>query len=107
MIAPTLQTLRRLSSLLLTSSFSPSEDPARAALQARADHFSNLVTWSTVIVAIGVALEGVEIVHDVIAWIKQKRCGKREITALKEVAKVFPSGETRGQTESHSAPLDG
>jgi len=44
----------------------------------------------------------VEIVHDVIAWIKQKRREKREITALKEVAKIFPSSETRGQTESHS-----
>lgn len=47
-------------------------------------------------------MEGVEIVHDVTAWIKQQRREKREITALKEVARIFPSGEARGQTESRS-----
>jgi len=95
-------TFRRLSSLLLTSSLSPSEDPARAVLQARADHFSNLVTWSTVVVAIGVALEGVEIVHDGIVWIKRNRREKRELILLKEVAETFPSDETKRQTELHS-----
>jgi len=44
----------------------------------------------------------VEIVHDVIAWIKQKRREKRELAALKELAKIFPGGEARGQIESHS-----
>ena len=102
MIVPMATTLSRLSSLLLTSSLFPAEDPARAILQLRADHFSNLVTWSTVLVAIGVALEGVEIVHDVIAWIKQKRRKRHELLVSNEVAKIFPSGETRGHTESHS-----
>jgi hypothetical protein len=78
------------------------EDPARAVLQARVDHFPNLVTWATIVVAVGVVLEGVEIIHDVIAWSKRKSREKRERVDLEEVAKIFPTGEVRRETESHS-----
>lgn len=99
MTAPTPTVLSRLSSLSLTL-FSI-EDPVRASLQARADHFSNLVTWSTTVVAIGVILEGVEIIHDVIAWAKRSSREKREHAALKELANIFPAGEVGGETELH------
>jgi hypothetical protein len=93
---------RRLTSLSLTFSPSSIEDPVRVALQRHVNHFSNLVTWSTIIVAIGVVLEGVEIFHDVIAWCKRKSRENRERANLKEVAEIFPSGEARGETESHA-----
>lgn len=92
---------RRLSSLSLTFSLFLIEDPVRTTLQAHVNHFSNLVTWSTIIVAIGVALEGVEIFHDVVAWCKRKSRENRERANLKELAKIFPGGEAGG-TESHS-----
>lgn len=61
------------------------------ACQTQADHFSTLVTWATIIVAIGVALEGVELIHDGIVWIKRSRLKKKELLALKELAEIFPS----------------
>jgi len=53
-------------------------------------------------VALGVALEGVEIAHAVVAWRKRKRREKREGIALQELADIFPSGEARRETELHS-----
>src|ERR1700719_1846624 len=102
MIAPMATIRRRLSSLSLAISSSSIEDPVRVALQGHVTHFSNLVTWSTIIVAIGLVLEGVEIFHDVIAWCKRKRRKNRELANLKEVAEIFPSDEAKGETESHS-----
>jgi hypothetical protein len=80
-------------------SLSSLEDSARVALQARVDHFADLVAWSTVVVAIGVALEGVELIHDAVAWTRRRRFKKQELADLREVAEVFPSGEV-DDTES-------
>lgn len=82
-------------------SFSPIVDPIRDVLNSRVRHFSKLIGWATVVVAIGVALEGIEIVHDGIAWVKRRRREKSEHADLKRVADIFPCGETRGETESH------
>jgi hypothetical protein len=103
MLIAAIGTIRnRLSSLSLTLSPSTIEDPLRKVLQARADHFSNLVGLATAVVAIGVALEGVEIVHDAIAWWKRKRREKREHAELREIANIFPCGEVRGEPDLHS-----
>jgi hypothetical protein len=75
------------------------EDPARAALQTQISHFSKLVALAEIVVAIGVALEGVEIVHDVIGWRKRRSRAKRERGNLEEVASIFPTDETRAETE--------
>src|SRR5580693_1552382 len=83
-------------------SLSPIADPIREALQARADHISNLVGWANITVAVGVALEGVELIHDIAVWAKQKRRTKRDRIELEEVAKVFPAGECRRERELHS-----
>jgi hypothetical protein len=80
-------------------SFSPIDDPTRDALDASIRHFSKLVGWATVAVAIGVAMEAVEIVHDIVAWCKRWIRTKRELTDLKAVAKVFPAGELIQPTE--------
>jgi len=39
--------------------------------QAQADHLSKLVVGATILVAIGVALEGIEFVHEMMMWIKR------------------------------------
>jgi hypothetical protein len=95
MIAAMATIRSRLYSLPLAFSLSSIGDPARAVLQGNVKHFSNLVTWSTIVVAIGVALEGVEIVHDFISWCKRKYREKHERADLKELAKVFPADEPR------------
>ncbi len=77
-------------------------DPIRDALQAQADHLSNLVGLANITVAVGVALEGVEIIHDIANWGKKKRRRKREHIELKEIAEVFPTGELRQSTELHA-----
>jgi hypothetical protein len=77
-------------------------DPIRDALQARADHLSVLVGWANITVAIGVALEGIEICHDIGAWAKRKSREKRELIVLKELAEIFPVSKAKRATESHS-----
>src|ERR1700732_141886 len=101
MIAPRATTRRRLSSLSLALSFSPLKDPTRDALQANADHFSNLVSWATIVVAIGVVFETVEIFHDIIRREKQNSRHKREKSELEELGEVFPISDVRGEAASH------
>jgi len=78
----------------------PIESPIRDVLQARADHFSVLVMWATVTVAAGVALEGVELVHDAIIWIKRRQMEKKELADLRKVAEIVPVSEVTIKTES-------
>jgi hypothetical protein len=82
-------------------SLSALNDPTRDALDASVRHFSKLVGWATIAVAIGVAMEAVEIIHDIVAWCKRWRGNKRELTELKAVAEVFPAGELTQPTELH------
>jgi hypothetical protein len=77
-------------------------DPIRDQLQARADHLSVLVGWANITVAIGVAFEGIEICHDIVAWAKRKRREKRELIVLKELAEIFPVSKATRATGSHS-----
>jgi hypothetical protein len=61
--------------------------------QAQADHFSKLVVGATILVAIGVALEGVEFLHDVLAWMKRRWAKRKERAALREIAEFAPVRE--------------
>jgi hypothetical protein len=47
-------------------------------------------------------MEGVELLHDAIAWIKRRRLRTKELAVRKELAEVFPAGEVRLRTESKS-----
>jgi hypothetical protein len=100
MFAPAAAALSLLSSLSLA--ISSVEDPVRASLQATAEHLSDLVSWATVAVALGVAFEMVEIVHAIVGWTKQKRRERREAIELQELAVIFPSGEVGRETKLHS-----
>jgi hypothetical protein len=69
------------------------DDPIRAALQYRADHWLHLLMWSTRLVLIGVAVEGIEFAVEIGAWLVRQVKRKRERTDLKEVNNVFPAYE--------------
>jgi hypothetical protein len=81
--------------------------PIRDALQAQIRHLSSLVSWATVIVAVGVALEGVELIHDAVVWIKKRRIRKKELADLREVAEIFPASERTVKAESVSSDHPG
>src|ERR1700730_10439595 len=80
-------------------SFPPIADPTRDALDASIRHFSKLVGWATIAVAIGVALEGIELVHDAVVWRRKKRRKKQESAILEEMTDIFPSGEVWAEGE--------
>jgi hypothetical protein len=56
--------------------------------------------WATRAVAAGVALEGVELVHNGIIWIKRRKMKQMELAHLREVAEIFPVSDLRIKTES-------
>jgi hypothetical protein len=102
MIPPTATTASLLSSHSLALSVSFITDPIRDGLDAKVRHFSHLVGWSTITVAIGVLLEGVELVHVFNEWRKRKRRKKIERVQLKELRQVVPIGVPRRLSRSHS-----
>ncbi len=104
MIAPIATTRRQLSSLSLALSLFPGQRPLRDALQANADHFSNLVTWATIVVIIGVVFEAVEFFQDIVAWKRRKSRHRREKAELEELGEVFPITDVRGEAGSHPEP---
>lgn len=61
--------------------------PIRDAMQSRADHLSDSVNTATALVGLGVALELIEPIHDLVTWAKFK---KREFVHRKELADVLP-----------------
>jgi hypothetical protein len=77
--------------------------PVRDALLAKIGHLSKLVGWATVTVAAGVALEGVELVHDVVKWTKKRRVRTKELADLKELAEIFPASGIAARTKSMSS----
>ena len=74
----------------------------RNALEAWKDHLSGFVTASTITVAVGVALEGVEFIHDICAYIGRKRFEKRDAANLKELARFSPIGQSTVGSFRHS-----
>ena len=90
MIPPIAATVSRLSSLSLTLSGSPIADPVRDRLDALVRHFSDLVGWATITVAVGVVLEGIELAHAAVELRKQKNREKRERIQLEEINQVVP-----------------
>jgi hypothetical protein len=76
--------------------------------QSQADLFSMLVVRATILVAIGVALEGVEFIHDIASWIKRLWGKKRERAALMEVTEFVPVCEIpvkRRRVHSDAQPV--
>jgi hypothetical protein len=69
------------------------DDPGRAILQGRADHWLNLLMWSTRLVLIGVAVEGIEFAVAIGAWIVRQVKRKAERADLKKVNEIFPAYE--------------
>ncbi len=104
MTGPIATILRYLSSLALTLSVFPANDPVRDTLQGKANHFSSCVTAATVLVAVGVALEAVELVHVAANWLKRLNRRKRERIELAELGDIFPSSDARGEKESNQEP---
>lgn len=80
-------------------SFSPIADPTRDVLDKSIRDFSKLVGWATIAVAIGVALEAIELLHDVVAWLRKRRREKEEVAILKDMADIFPSGDVWDEAE--------
>jgi hypothetical protein len=77
-------------------------DTVRNVLQARVTHASTLVNLATITVALGVALEGVDLLYDAVAWVKRKRRENRERSEFRELALISPVGEIKIAGESHS-----
>jgi hypothetical protein len=103
MIAPIATAMSLLSRYSLALSLSSIDDPVRDNLNATVRHFSHLVALSTIAVALGVLMEGVELAHAVLEWRKRKRREKRERIQLEELRQVVPVSEgKRKLPKSHS-----
>src|SRR5580692_11823841 len=100
MIVPIAMYFRFLSSLSLALSLPSSDDPVRTALQTQVNHFSNLVRCATSLVAMGLACEGIELIHDAVTWRNNRRSKKRELSDLREVAAIFPGGDVEKEAKS-------
>jgi hypothetical protein len=83
-------------------SLPPIDDPIRNALDAQVRHFSKLVGLANITVAIGVAIEGVELLHDALAWSKRRGVRKKESAVQEELAEIFPAAEAQIRAESNS-----
>jgi hypothetical protein len=83
-------------------SLSPVDDPIRSALDAQVLHFSKLVAFASIAVAVGIALEGIEIIHDAVTGWKRRKRKKVERIELEELSELFPVGELVQPTNSHS-----
>jgi hypothetical protein len=83
-------------------SFSPIIDPVRDVLDAQVRHVSRLVGLANITVAIGVAMEGVEFIHDAIAWIKRRRLRGKELAIRQDLTEIFPVGEIKPCAELNS-----
>jgi hypothetical protein len=87
-------------------SLPPIECGIRHALEAWKNHVSKFVTASTITVAVGVALEGVEFVQDACAYIARKRFQREELAHLEELAKWLPVGKLARSRFHHPAWLE-
>jgi hypothetical protein len=89
--------------LALSLSLSSIADPLRDKFDATVRHFSLLVGLSTIAVAVGVLLEGIEVVHAGVEWWKRKRREKCERIQLEELRRIIPIGDS-ARTPSRSHP---
>jgi hypothetical protein len=94
--------LRRRSSQSLMLSLPSISDPVRVALDAKVRHFSEYVGYANIAVALGVALEGLELVFKVITWSKRRIRKRRERAAHEAASHEFPVGELVYSPEAHS-----
>lgn len=94
--------ISRLSSLSLALCASPIADPVRDRLDAKVRHFSDLVGWATITVALGVVLEGTDLALAASEWWKRKRREKREHMQLRELRQVVPIGAARNLSKPYS-----
>ena len=78
------------------------KDPVRDRLQLSADHFFNLVSWATGIVALGVVLEAVEVVHVVLVWARRKKRMRLERANWKQLSEIYPCGDVSNVQQSHA-----
>ncbi len=100
LIATTISLWSRYSLALSLSSIA---DPVRDKLDALVRHFSHLVAVSTLAVALGVIMEGIELVHAFVEWRKRKRREKRGRIQLEELRQIVPiSEDKRKLPKSHS-----
>ncbi|MGH3055129.1 MAG: hypothetical protein ACRDL7_09155 [Gaiellaceae bacterium] len=83
-------------------SFSSIDVPVRSALDANVRHFSKFVAFATAAVVIGVTLEAIGILHAILEWWKGKRRKKRDHEQIMELREVFPVGQLRQTSKSHS-----
>ena len=96
-------TINRLSRYSLALSLSSIPDAVRDKLDTTVRHFSHLVALSTITVALGVLLEGIELVHVAIEWRKRKRREKRERSQIDELRRFVPiRTELRKFSKPHS-----
>jgi hypothetical protein len=65
--------------------------PIRVAAQSWADHCADSLNLYTTLVLIGVAIEGIEVAVEVVAWIVRQTRIQAEFIHLREVNEVFPA----------------
>jgi hypothetical protein len=103
MIPPIATAISFLSRYSLVLSLSSIPDPVRDKLDATVRHFSHLVALSTIAVAMGVLMEGVELVHATIEWWERKRHKKSELIQLEELRQIIPIGDSvQKSSKAHS-----
>jgi hypothetical protein len=106
MMAPIATFLRYLSSLPLSLSIAlvpPANDPVEDALQATVNFWSHRVTLATVLVAIGVAMEAIELVHAGVEYLKRHMRLRHERTQLTELREIVPLNEIVPRGKVHEA----
>lgn len=103
MIPPIPTAISFLSKYSLALSLASIPDPIRNKLDATVRHFSHFVALSTIAVAIGVLMEGVELVLATVEWWKRKRHKKRELIQLEEIRQIIPVGNgAQKSSKAHS-----
>jgi hypothetical protein len=78
------------------------DDPVRAVLDTQVRELTKCVGYANIAVAIGVALEGSELLYRFINWIKRKIRERRERIAHEAVSRTVPVGELIHAPETHS-----
>ena len=77
------------------------DDPARVVLVEQVRTLSKFVGYANIVVAVGVALEGLELAYRFFKWVKRRIRESRERVVHEEVSPIFPAGELIHATESH------